>query len=1481
MRSVRYIHKNRSGGPLRSPEMTRLPPASRWMLAVNHPMGQNSTEEQVGVSLATTTVTVQEFHDLKYPWKRFWCPREGALNLSDGGFLYDPEGKYARLVGSDVVPFEGISHLPCLAMLGEPGIGKSTAISDLRESVERAIEATEDKLFYVNLNEYGDENRLIQDLFGAETFTTWATGRHILHMFLDSLDECRLRIPQVAAIVVNRLQRIGSAIGRLRLRIACRTADWPATFEGSFSGLWGEGMYGAYELAPLRRQDVEMAAQAQGLDAERFFAELNRTETVPLAIKPITLGFLLGAFNDHQRLPTTRNDLYESGCRILCEEANPLRQGLRAHGGTGYLSAQERLTVASRIAAVSIFCRKPTIVTFVPDGRTSSDEVSVASLAGGEEKMDAGCVEVSEDAVHEVLGTGLFSSRGAYRMGFAHQTYAEFLASRYLLKHGVSTRTILALLRHPDDPVGVAVPQLYETAGWVVGMDKNILRALVAADPQVLLRGDAATLTEEERRLIIDSLLQALSDRRANDRDWNLHRHYPKLKHAGLVDQLRPWIEDRTRFYVARDAAIDIAAACGSQDLQGLLADLALDETEFLRLRDSAARTVADVADPETRRRLMPLALGKGGDDPQDELKGDAIRGLWPGVISAEELFGCLTLPKKDNFGGSYSYFLNYELASHLGVADLPYALDWLRTLVRQKRLGFSLHRIADAITVKAWENACTPSVLDGLAALGLECLTNHRGLIQNDDTWKEHKQVFDDPTRRRLLAAKIIPLCRDRDIRFGITGRSPRLIRIEDFDWCVGQLLESVGGETEATWAEIVWGMLFWGEPDSHRLDSAIAARARSPIFRSTSDLFFTPVELGSERAGKMKEEHDTMTAPREEAEPPLLEPSPQKRIEHWLARSEDGGPATWSELLYAMTLKERGTHYGSVPLDVRRLPGWENAEEGTRKRMLVAADRFLREGPVDPLKWEREPHSWKPIHHAAPYAALLLLKNEAPDLFDALPGWVWERHVATVLCLPFNEQEATEKQALEEIALKCFRLAKRAFLFYLPLQLDAEAGYCENQHISCDGKLGKCWDDELCRTVHEKLVGAMDYWHTRAFEHVALRLMDQQHGPTKELMVALVEEVVSGMCARRAHAIIAGKCLITHTPDAAWPTVWAAIRKDREYGRELLMDVASEFHHNAEKVALRLTEAQLADLYLWLVREFPYSQDREHTGTYSPTRDDSVRDLRDGVLRVLEHRGTLASVQAVQRVAAVLPELDWLSSVVVETRKHALRSTWQPCTPADLLELTRRPKTGLVRSANELQEVLLEAICALQQQLQGETPAAPDLWDKVPRSQRHKKFRPKEEEHFSDWLKRHLKAELGARGIVGAREVEIRPGAGSGTGEVTDIHVTAIVPGLTDNSFNQVQVIIEVKGCWHRELKTAMKTQLVDRYLKDNQCQHGIYLVGWFVCDRWDKTDSRVSTVRFGSLDGTRDFLERQAKDLSQGGLSIRSAVINAALR
>jgi hypothetical protein len=64
-------------------------------------------------------------HPNGYGWKRFWCPWNDSFDLHDSGYLADPDGPYGRHWNADLRTFDEIAGLHCLALLGEPGIGKT------------------------------------------------------------------------------------------------------------------------------------------------------------------------------------------------------------------------------------------------------------------------------------------------------------------------------------------------------------------------------------------------------------------------------------------------------------------------------------------------------------------------------------------------------------------------------------------------------------------------------------------------------------------------------------------------------------------------------------------------------------------------------------------------------------------------------------------------------------------------------------------------------------------------------------------------------------------------------------------------------------------------------------------------------------------------------------------------------------------------------------------------------------------------------------------------------------------------------------------------------------------------------------------------------------------------------------------------------------------------------------------------------------
>ena len=142
--------------------------------------------------------------DPVYTWKRFCCPREGNFSLSDGGYLYDPDSEWGKMHNPDVVHFEALADLSCLILLGEPGIGKTSALMEAKKIAE-AKSKEGDQTFWLDLGRSRSEDKLIRDIFKNETFISWNKGNNKLHIFLDSLDEGILRVDTITSLLIDEL----------------------------------------------------------------------------------------------------------------------------------------------------------------------------------------------------------------------------------------------------------------------------------------------------------------------------------------------------------------------------------------------------------------------------------------------------------------------------------------------------------------------------------------------------------------------------------------------------------------------------------------------------------------------------------------------------------------------------------------------------------------------------------------------------------------------------------------------------------------------------------------------------------------------------------------------------------------------------------------------------------------------------------------------------------------------------------------------------------------------------------------------------------------------------------------------------------------------------------------------------------------------------------------------------------------------------
>ena len=1386
----------------------------------------------------------------KYDWLRFWGPMDGKFMVNGYGALEDPDGAYGHILNPEAKTLEQLQSIHCLALLGEPGTGKS---EELKQQVNKSIEThPNDAVLAFQLRDYQTDGSLCADIFDNAVCKTWLNGDHDLHLYLDSVDEGLLTVNTLANRLVKEVRKLPA--DRLYLQIACRTAEWPTILEQGLREHWGDDQFNVCELLPLREKDIREAARSEEIDAQRFFEELIRLQVGPLAIKPVTLKFLLKRFGRTNELPNAQAELYDEGCRYLCDESNQSRIDSDRKGN---LSTVRRVRVAERIAAISIFANRSAIWMGLrldmPESDIGIDELASGTDGNGHERF-----EIGEEEIRQTLSTGLFNSRGPKRIGWAHQTYAEFLAARFLIEHGVTFDQKVALISYADKKV---IPQLHETAAWLAGMDSDVFRHIMKTDPVVLLRSDVSSADQDDRAALVQCLLEGADNEEWFDRDWSVHQFYSKLSHPGLGKQLRPFITDKRRGYFARRIATDIAEACDVKTLEDELAQLALDRGEDIDLRVNAAYAVVRIGDLQTKAKLRPLAFGEAGDDPDDELKGRGLRAIWPDHVSSEELFTLLPWPKRPSLYGSYKSFLD-ALAKEAHRLDLVVALRWLRERDIHPHPVSPFRSLRNEVLRRAWQNLDVVEIRDALADL----IVDHVRKLRGDE---DEKIVVDDAKRRKLLGSVIPRIAKsEKPTPWYFLVYDNHLVNSTDVPWLIERITSETSFETQTLIADMVGHVLDWRNTD--HVGMIIEASANSPILANVFRLFLNPVYLDSEQAAAQRKAYaESQEWNRKIPNEPSLDPPAKERVKLFVESFESGDINAWWRLNLEITLHEDSPYYGhETESDLKKEPGWAAATDEIKARIVECAKRYIIDGDPEPNQWLGKKVIWRPAY--AGYRAFRLLMSEDPHYVSALPATTWRKWASILVAYPF-QNEASDSDAQVTLVTTAYASAPDDVIRTVLAIIDYENK--TDGFISVLSHLNNCWNEPLCVALMNRI--KQRRFKTNCLGQILSELLENDFLEAKRDAEAIVKRKPAS-AKGHARRLMAARILATHADDSGWKTVWPAIKRDSTFGRQVVEAFAGSVYRRQTSVAERLNEEELADLFIWLAREYSYDTDPRHEGVYAVGPNDEARSFRNSVLNQLKQRGTPRAVAALDKLVHALPELRWLKWTLVAAQEVNRRRNWVPLQPSEILRMADNHDSRLVQNGEQLLRVIVESLERLQQKLHGETPAAIDLWNEVAPGV----YQPRDENRLSDYIKRHFDEDLKTRGIIANREVQIRRGVGSFKGQETDIHIDAITRNAKGDIADQITAIVETKGSWNPDLDCAMETQLRDRYLKDHHSPFGLYLVGWFHCAQWSNDDKRKKRSSTITLQEARDKFSRQAESVSKNGTTVRAFVLDASL-
>lgn len=1388
---------------------------------------------------------------------RFWVPDGAAIALMDRGFIADPTNRIAAAWIPDAGPFERFAETSCTVLMGEPGLGKTTALRHESGRLESAGEATH----MVDLSSTAEESRLRERIFDAPEWRRWIEGNHRLHLFLDTLDFALLRVETVVELLQDGLD--GAPLDRLTLRLACRTAERPRDLEAWLKERFGSSAFGVLELLPLRYADVLSAAEHVLGEAAGFVDAVLAQELQPLAMTPVTLRMLLKTALDQGGLPSSRLELYERGCLALAEEVGEPRR--RARQLRASLTGTQRLAVAERISGLLTLSAHPAVT---PDASNFDDEaLTPHMLAGGVEANRAlgiaGEFEIDEPAIRDALRCGLFTNAGSGRLHFAHQTYGEFLCGRWLAARFAPEQLDDLLFAGTDAGLRI-VPQLRATAGWVASFSSAFAQSLLRRDPAALLRADLATTSADERSLAVEALFSAIAGYELRRFDLPVRLALPHLAHPGLGAQVRAVLTNDHAPAPLREIAADLAAVCRVVAVEGVLVDLALDQSVSTPVRTAAVSALGEFATAATRRKLIPLATEPLDADDDDELKGVALSAVWPEILPLADLLPAITTPKRGSLYGCYKRFLRSEFLGAVPDEQLSTVLDHARAwpCSWSESRGVLLE-LRQRLLVRGCGLLEDEAICAAVAQLVLPVLASSSDLVDRSDA-DEFGDFLNGSEGRRLLTTHLVNL-ESFDVHGGaLVGSAPPLVRPEDIDWVVDELISSVDGPRERAWAEMVEALLASNllEVDVMTYD----ARQQSPMLRDLTSYRYDAVELDSTVAATMRDRHSRwsqMAEAREERERPPFDV--RQKAAGAIGLWEQGDTDGYWAVLGWLEQVDRG-HSSFATSDPRLLPGWTMVDESVRQFVVGNAAVYLDQASPQDEDWFDEQR----IDYAAwaAYRALRLLSEEQADAFARLTADVWVRWAAVIMAWPRNgeDERAFNARLVEKLAHCAPAVAAEWLDRALRREQKNEGSLFSLERIEAVSA------PELDAVVLER---ARDRRLTPSQRESALAHL-LARGSTEALGLArrlVVPSAVRAGGRRLELAARAAALLALTQPDADWVRTWRLFDIAPEFGEQVIGKLASD-----REVAIgpRLTEVQVAELFAWLVGRYPPHEDPADDEVHFVGAREKIGEWRNGLVQGLAVRGTPESVRVLDDLCRRFQNFSWLKFIRAQAAEAANRARWVPPSPEHVLEMSQRQEQRWITSGEALQTAVLAGLAAFQQRLVGLDPQASDLWDTA-------SARPKGEQEIGRVLSRFLKDHLAQRGVFLVREPEARPSkSGAGRGESIDIWIEAVVGNRTTDA-SSVTVIVELKGSWNADLLTAMEDQLVDRYLEPPLHRHGIYVVAWFGRDRWTRRgdETRYAIAGRHRADELRGALEEQAAEIvRRRDVVVRAVVLDCSL-
>ena len=1212
-----------------------------------------------------------------------------------------------------------------------------------------------------------------------------------------------------------------------------------------------------YKLTPLSWQNVSSYVEKHEENSRDFFKAITSKSIASMCSNPIGLEFVLQSYKEEGFYIKTIASIWSDGIKRLCDKTNPEK------AITPNISAKDKMDCACWIAMIMALNDKSCVFTGI-EARTPMDCVYVSDLAHKDIEHNFSYERILET----VKNTALFSHDTLnYKSSFSHTTYFEHCAALGIRKFINRREWIYRFLRRDEKAF---FQRFHGIVSRLALIDDDFRKEVFKIQPNLLLQFKDI-VNSFEPKIFCKEIINYYT----NEPEKSiLHRwgEYSRFWNIGnennrTCEYLLNLVQNETMNKSKLELIIDIARDCSCHDFADVLVDIVIGKfqltEDIYNLKISALRAMTNLNNSVAKKRLYKEFDLSKEDDSRDELKGYYLINLWPEILPTGEMTKLLTIPKMNRFSGRYSYFLSYILPEKLGetkfeTEDIVNLLRWSLKYLHDGSYIQKHERAERFIYSWCWQFAEHDNVANLLADGYLSSVDNHECPFPDiDKLWNRNGYDFylspEKFQQNRDSRFKVLLLCLQKNKSkkksvFCESSAYPfssyfrynsfQLFSIEDAGHMFRMLIEEKDEKTRELWKDCIKALVPKMNIDDYQ-DEVDELSLIDPDF------------IGNLKSIKTQYENRTAESLRRnehiEKRKVLQEKCRERRYLKYeedikeVLKNQGSDWKLFKNIIDRIEFLERESGNAHSDFDVSKSEFWKNLNENEKEKLLKITHDYL-------VNQERFPDRDDRNVYLQPSQALCLLHSKANNVFDNLSKDIWDKFADEIVRIAFQEEVkpileklSSFEEIFENSLIRIMKKREEVFSMY---------------------NIGEF----LTRKIVERIMNEFCDIDEYKFHNILCELTHY----TKHIKAVkeFVEKNYADIEKNRRYSYLF-LMLVLGAENYS-----EVIRKINQFSEEC-MDILSNVIHQYQykEMFLILPLDLLSQFYIWLNENYPANKEPLHEE--SPTGIDEIYFLKSKIIGVFQNSNSSESIHAIEEIIKAFPNENY-SNTYNKCYENVQEALFKPIEIETIKKLynARISSIGfLIETEKDLLRAVDEVINEYQEHLQGERwNNVRYLWScrKV-----EKKFVccPKYEKDFSDDMAQFIKNKLEKEyQLVANREVKI-----------SEKSIPDFLIQLVRQNEKPLELMIEVKCIWNEKLKTAIKDQLVEKYLKNSDSKIGIYVLAWFESDKWtEPDDDRVNInirIRKKGKEEAKILLEEQARE--QNGYDIRAIVVDCSLK